>query len=67
MNASSTGGLILGILRIDTNRAALRVLEDWRGSYEGMRVLELGAGAGGSPDLGPVGMEWARKLGWIHL
>eukprot|EP00435_Cladocopium_sp_Y103_P003072 s2790_g1.t1 len=33
-------------LWIDTNRAALRVLEDWRGSYEGMRVLELGAGAG---------------------
>ncbi|CAL1149217.1 unnamed protein product, partial [Cladocopium goreaui] len=33
-------------LWIDTNRATLRVLEDWRGSYEGMRVLELGAGAG---------------------
>ena len=33
-------------LRTDTNRAALRVLEDWRCSYEGLRTLELGAGAG---------------------
>ncbi|CAJ1394341.1 unnamed protein product [Effrenium voratum] len=32
-------------LWIDTNRAALQVLED-RGSYRGLRVLELGAGAG---------------------
>ena len=33
-------------VRTDTNRAALRVLEDWRCSYEGLRTLELGAGAG---------------------
>ncbi|CAK9101659.1 unnamed protein product [Durusdinium trenchii] len=33
-------------LWIDTNRAALRLLEEWRSSYRGLRTLELGAGAG---------------------
>lgn len=51
--------------RIDTNRAALRLLEEWRSSYRGLRTLELGAGAGRG-DPGSL-RRWARSSRYARM